>query len=61
VTLLARAAKLAAAAAHAVAAEYRRQRHPERGWFYYARMGAGIADEALIVPRQSGKGAIRDH
>jgi hypothetical protein len=39
--LVARAVKLAAAAGHAVAAEYRRQRHPERGWFYYARIGAG--------------------
>jgi hypothetical protein len=38
--------RLARAAAHAVAAEYRRQRHPERGWFYYARVGAGWdADE----------------
>jgi hypothetical protein len=33
--------RLAAAAWRAVAAEYRRQRHPERGWFYYARIGAG--------------------
>ena len=51
--------RLAAAAWRGMAAEYRRQRHPERGWFYYARIGSGI--EGLVIPRQSGKGAIRDH
>jgi len=43
--LVARVVKLVTAAARAVAVEYRRQRHPERGWFYYARIGAGEASD----------------